>query len=366
MASIHAMIHVLLIDHDAEALNIAHQLETLQYKVSCAELPYSSISILANAKFDVVMANINSPDPQCFRLLLQHALNMCIPVVLMADDDNTFLWALENEAFLCIKKPPSMEFLRCLLQHAMREKPRMIRDQDIIASNNLGSAGGVEFRDVVHHKNLNPDLNPNPRMMVNKKGNYKSRCRGRYEDYDEQPDYMMSQNGTVRKKMCTEWTRELHDKFENAVVQLGEGRCFPKEILELMNEPGLTRMQVASHLQKCRNEIWKSPEERKPSVQTSHHSSPNGNRSQVKPRRFGSMPKIYKPSKTQVTGQMKNGSTTMSTTPQHYGTDFMHSSDEYLNLNDMDSLIHDFSASHQINNPTDKTCEPSMKTKSRD
>ena len=142
----------------------------------------------------------------------------------MADDDNTLLRALENEASICIKKPPPVEFLRYLSQHATREKARMIREQDIIASNNLGSLGGVEFREVVHHKNLNP--NPNPRMMVNRNGKYKSRCRGRYEDYNQGSSNMMSQNGNVQKKMCTEWTQELHAKFEDAAWQLGEGSTY--------------------------------------------------------------------------------------------------------------------------------------------
>ncbi|XP_057793282.1 two-component response regulator ARR1-like [Salvia miltiorrhiza] len=396
-------IHVLLVDHDAEALNIAKQLEMWQYKVSCAELASPAIPMLANAKFDVVMANINSPDPHGFKLLLQHALNMW-----MADDDNAFvaMRALENGAFLCIKKPPPMEFLRSLWQHVMREKARMIRERDIlVASNNLGSVRGIEFREVVHHRSENPNpkpnpnSNPNPNMMMKNKGKFKTRSRGRYDDYDGEYDSdnnIMSQNGNVRRKMCTEWTQELHAKFMNAVEQLGEGRCFPKEILELMNEPGLTRMQVASHLQKCRNDNWRSPEERKPTLQTSHHSSPNcSNRTQSKPRRFGSMPLVNKPSIQQETGQssetlwepnngakMENGSTMINNTPHHYGSNPRHASDEYFNFPDMDSLIHDFSGRQQepeIDNPSpvqevyqvdpayndDKNSgEASMKTKS--
>ncbi|KAK6796578.1 hypothetical protein RDI58_004279 [Solanum bulbocastanum] len=44
------------------------------------------------------------------------------------------------------------------------------------------------------------------------------------------------------------------------IISLG---CFPKEIVEVMSLPGLTRMQVASHLQKCRRNNWRSPKERK-------------------------------------------------------------------------------------------------------
>uniref|UniRef100_M1DFT1 OJ1695_H09.29 gene product (ISS) n=1 Tax=Solanum tuberosum TaxID=4113 RepID=M1DFT1_SOLTU len=53
----------------------------------------------------------------------------------------------------------------------------------------------------------------------------------------------------VTRKEYREWTEDLHARFMQVVHQLGEGRCFPKEIVEVMSLPGLTRMQVASHLQ---------------------------------------------------------------------------------------------------------------------
>ncbi|PHT37690.1 hypothetical protein CQW23_21263 [Capsicum baccatum] len=56
-------------------------------------------------------------------------------------------------------------------------------------------------------------------------------------------------NKAVRQKICIEWTDYLHEKFMKAVRQLGEGNCYPKNILEVMGVPNLTRMQVASHLQ---------------------------------------------------------------------------------------------------------------------
>ncbi|MCD7455422.1 hypothetical protein HAX54_028108 [Datura stramonium] len=56
-------------------------------------------------------------------------------------------------------------------------------------------------------------------------------------------------NKAIRQKDYTEWTEDLHAKFVEAVQQLGEGRCYPKDILEVMNVPGLTEMQVASHLE---------------------------------------------------------------------------------------------------------------------
>ncbi|XP_074317811.1 two-component response regulator-like APRR2 isoform X2 [Silene latifolia] len=55
-----------------------------------------------------------------------------------------------------------------------------------------------------------------------------------------------------RKKVKVDWTPELHKKFVQAVEQLGVDQAIPSRILELMKVDGLTRHNVASHLQKYR------------------------------------------------------------------------------------------------------------------
>ncbi|XP_027334562.1 two-component response regulator-like APRR2 isoform X2 [Abrus precatorius] len=55
-----------------------------------------------------------------------------------------------------------------------------------------------------------------------------------------------------RKKMKVDWTPELHKNFVKAVEQLGIDQAIPSRILELMKVEGLTRHNVASHLQKYR------------------------------------------------------------------------------------------------------------------
>lgn len=46
-----------------------------------------------------------------------------------------------------------------------------------------------------------------------------------------------------------DWTPDLHKKFVQAVEQLGVDQAIPSRILELMKVEGLTRHNVASHLQ---------------------------------------------------------------------------------------------------------------------
>eukprot|EP00740_Mantoniella_antarctica_P014389 CAMPEP_0181380400 /NCGR_PEP_ID=MMETSP1106-20121128/19529_1 /TAXON_ID=81844 /ORGANISM="Mantoniella antarctica, Strain SL-175" /LENGTH=218 /DNA_ID=CAMNT_0023499437 /DNA_START=468 /DNA_END=1121 /DNA_ORIENTATION=+ len=58
--------------------------------------------------------------------------------------------------------------------------------------------------------------------------------------------------GGAGKKARLVWTPELHMRFMNAVNHLGIKNAVPKTILQLMNVEGMTRENVASHLQKYR------------------------------------------------------------------------------------------------------------------
>lgn len=61
----------------------------------------------------------------------------------------------------------------------------------------------------------------------------------------------------VSKKQRLIWSDHLEDRFLRAVHQLGIRKAVPKEILQLMNVEGLTRENVASHLQKHRLRLRK-------------------------------------------------------------------------------------------------------------
>ncbi|CAN4097815.1 unnamed protein product [Withania somnifera] len=58
-----------------------------------------------------------------------------------------------------------------------------------------------------------------------------------------------------KKKMKVDWTPELHKKFVKAVEKLGIDQAIPSRILELMKVEGLTRHNIASHLQKFRMQL---------------------------------------------------------------------------------------------------------------
>ncbi|EPS74246.1 hypothetical protein M569_00513, partial [Genlisea aurea] len=203
--------------------------------VEQVSLARDAIDVLRAGKtrFHLIIANINSPDGQ-FLQLVQQAATTETPIILTTswnEDPLHVRQAIELGAFMYLAKPLKSETMANMWQHLLREDLRRKRDAEIFAKSADDSFGGIE----------------------------KERRRRLKREGDD----VAAPAKEVKRKECTEWTAELHDKFMAAVQQLGEGRCFPKEILELMNVPGLTRMQVASHLQKCRNDNWRSPEERR-------------------------------------------------------------------------------------------------------
>jgi SHAQKYF class myb-like DNA-binding protein len=56
--------------------------------------------------------------------------------------------------------------------------------------------------------------------------------------------------GNRRQRLI--WTPDLHARFLAAVNQLGIRNAVPKNILAIMGVEGMTRENVASHLQKYR------------------------------------------------------------------------------------------------------------------
>lgn len=58
-------------------------------------------------------------------------------------------------------------------------------------------------------------------------------------------------NRTLKRPRLV-WTAQLHKRFIDAVAHLGISNAVPKSIMQLMNVEGLTRENVASHLQKYR------------------------------------------------------------------------------------------------------------------
>lgn len=133
-------------------------------------------------------------------------------------------------------KPVRIEALKNIWQHVIRKKHER-KDKDFDQSTSLedGDQQQKPPEDVDCSSSAN-------------EGNWKSTKR-RKEEEDETEE---RDDSSTLKKPRVVWSVELHQQFVQAVNQLGIDKAVPKKILELMNVPGLTRENVASHLQKYR------------------------------------------------------------------------------------------------------------------
>ncbi|CAN4098808.1 unnamed protein product [Withania somnifera] len=78
---------------------------------------------------------------------------------------------------------------------------------------------------------------------------------GTTEDADSalcNDNFVDDSSGKTLKRPRLVWTPQLHKRFIEVVAHLGIKNAVPKTIMQLMNVEGLTRENVASHLQKYR------------------------------------------------------------------------------------------------------------------
>ncbi|XP_055836388.1 two-component response regulator ARR18-like [Solanum dulcamara] len=203
-----------------------------------------AMSMLSKGKknIDAMIINVNSPDAHCFELLVQAAA-LNIVSLFVCDEHNEVLAkkAFDNGAYLYIKKPLDEVIVKHLWQFVLREK---IQREKLIK----GQAGKENMPITTEERSNNIH-------KTEKDGKYKlkrKRDTKSTKEINEGESQSSAINKTVTHKSCIVWNDDLHFKFTEAIEQLGEGRCYPTDILKVMNVPGLTKKQVSSHLQKWR------------------------------------------------------------------------------------------------------------------
>jgi len=160
------------------------------------------------------------PDMDGFKLLEHIGLELGLPVIMMSSngDTNVVLRGVTHGAVDFLIKPVRIEELRNVWQHVVRRRSTQI------------SRGGDESA---------AELDVDSRTHGTKrKGSETIRVE--------------HEVGSGNKKPRVVWSIEMHQQFVNAVNVLGIDKAVPKRILDLMNVEGLTRENVASHLQKYR------------------------------------------------------------------------------------------------------------------
>ena len=149
---------------------------------------------------------------------MQFNISYCTPLVMSNDDDitSTGAWAIENGAFLYIKRPTNPDMLKYLWQHVARETMRVLRERERpMAASYATAQCGVGFGEIENPTNL----------FAIDKG--KSKMNYYYNKKYVEKEYNFDNNtmsqGKVKRKMYILWTDELHKKFVDAAEQLGKG-----------------------------------------------------------------------------------------------------------------------------------------------
>ncbi|TVU47870.1 hypothetical protein EJB05_07486 [Eragrostis curvula] len=236
---------VLVVDDDPTCLLVLKRmLDECKYDVTTCPQATRALSMLRENRrgFDVIISDVHMPDMDGFRLLEQVGLEMDLPVIMMSADSstNTVMKGIKHGACDYLIKPVRMEELRNIWQHVVRKKWSENKDHE--------HSGSIDDTDRNRLTNNDNEYASSANDVGD--GSWKSQKKKRDKEDDEGDE-----NGdpsSTSKKPRVVWSVELHQQFVNAVNHLGIDKAVPKKILELMNVPGLTRENVASHLQKFR------------------------------------------------------------------------------------------------------------------
>ncbi|XP_010415351.1 PREDICTED: two-component response regulator ARR11-like [Camelina sativa] len=237
-------LRVLVVDDDPTWLKILEKmLKKCSYEVTTCGLAREALRLLRERKdgYDIVISDVNMPDMDGFKLLEHVGLELDLPVIMMSVDGETsrVMKGVQHGACDYLLKPIRMKELKIIWQHVLRKKLQEVRDIE-----GCGYEGGADWMtryDEAHFLGGGEDV---------------SFCKKR-KDFDFDKKLLLQDesdpSSSSSKKARVVWSFELHQKFVNAVNQIGcDHKAGPKKILDLMNVPWLTRENVASHLQKYR------------------------------------------------------------------------------------------------------------------
>ncbi|TMX01694.1 hypothetical protein EJD97_023891, partial [Solanum chilense] len=277
---------------DPETKNVTKMVDLMKsydYKVITVRTSSEAMEMLSKGeeKIDAIIISVHTPNLNSFKLLDQ-AVTLDIISLFVCDEYNELLAkkALKEGASLFVHRPLNEEIVKYLWQFVLRRKIER-------ETAKKGSEDG--------HKMIVNDVDTNnmdgDNEVLSKETNYEEvedhiGSNGKYKRRRKNNRKDMKKNKVIKQKNCLKWTADLHAKFMKSLEQLGEGRCYPKEIVEVMDVPGLTRMQVASHLQKCRFNNWRSPEKRKSNWRLSGQESSSESQQKSSNRKYGTMPRF--------------------------------------------------------------------------
>nr|CAD1826753.1 unnamed protein product [Ananas comosus var. bracteatus] len=243
-----AGLRVLVVDDDETCLRILESmLRRCRYHVTTCCQATIALSLLRERKdgYDVVISDVHMPDMDGYKLLEHVGLEMDLPVIMMSADGRTdaVMRGIKHGACDYLIKPIRIEALKNIWQHVIRKKWNANKDG--------GHSSSLEHPDRRFMADES-EYTSSVTMNGGSDGGWNSHRKKRETKDDEDDGELDNDDPSASKKPRVVWSVELHQQFVSAVNQLGIDKAVPKRILELMNVPGLTRENVASHLQKFR------------------------------------------------------------------------------------------------------------------
>nr|GMD97304.1 two-component response regulator-like APRR2 [Ipomoea batatas] len=277
---------VLLLDEDSNsAAKMRTKLEEMDYIVSTFQNENEALLAIASksVEFHVAIVEVNTSNSNEVFKFLETAKDL--PTILVSNVYclNTMMKCIALGAVEFLQKPLSDDKLRNIWQHVVHKAFNAGGGKDVESlkpvkeslvsmlqlrstKNEANTANSEETEQSTSVQENNRDTLSSEREsspeQAGKNGN--SACseskdaRGNANSREcgdpKKPSGVNSSTGTKanKKKVKVDWTPELHKKFVQAVEQLGLDQAIPSRILEVMKVDGLTRHNIASHLQKYR------------------------------------------------------------------------------------------------------------------
>ncbi|CAL5387800.1 unnamed protein product [Camellia sinensis] len=218
---------VLVVDDNVVCLKVvAALLNKCRYKVTATTKATEALKMLRKNKesYDIVITDVIMLDMNGFEILEIIGLEMDMPVIMMSanDDKESVLKGVRHGARDYLIKPLRLAEVKNIWQHVVR--------QNLF---NTMKSGIVQ---------AGTDQNPSAQK---------------------------------KKKKRVSWTVVLHNKFVDAVRQLGVDKAVAKKILQIMNEPMISQESVANHLRKYKNALRKENTKAKMSQERENNINSN-------------------------------------------------------------------------------------------
>ncbi|KAG4929796.1 hypothetical protein JHK82_046866 [Glycine max] len=258
---------VLAVDDDETCLSVLENLlRKCQYNVTTTNQAIKALDMLRKNrnKFDLVISDVNMPDMDGFKLLELVELEMDLPVIMLSGygDKERVMRGVIHGACDYLTKPVRIEELQNIWQHVVRRRIDS-KDKNKTASEGKACSMAGKLANEEKACYMAGECSQAMASKSNADQNIKlgQKRKEQSEDEEEEEYDQENEEPSNQKKPRLVWDAELHRKFLAAINHLGIDKAFPKRILDLMNVEGLTRENIASHLQKYRLGLKKSTQQ---------------------------------------------------------------------------------------------------------